>query len=158
MRKAEQQRRLALRATLLQAAAAYLSCAAAALPPPAAAAGRRATGASPAPYNYLPFFYSREFSLSWQFWGSTDDAAETVVWGAADGAAAAAAAVPGGPPAKFGAFWLQGGRLVGAFLEGGSTEEAAALKALVTARAAAPSVDELRAAGAGWALAAAARL
>lgn len=30
-----------------------------------------ATG-SDAPYDYLPYFYSREFNLSWQFYGVSE--------------------------------------------------------------------------------------
>jgi monodehydroascorbate reductase (NADH) len=40
---------------------------------------------------------------------------------------------------KFGAFWVKDGRVVGAFLEGGSDEENAAIKKTVVARAAAPA-------------------
>ena len=39
---------------------------------------------------------------------------------------------------KFGAYWVQGGAVVGAFLEGGSGEENAAIQKAVAARAAAP--------------------
>jgi hypothetical protein len=31
-------------------------------------------GTATAPYDYLPFFYSREFNLSWQFYGQADGA------------------------------------------------------------------------------------
>jgi hypothetical protein len=48
-------------------------------------------------YDYLPFFYSREFSLAWVFYGASEGAA--VHFG--DMAAA-----------KFGAYWVDGGKWV----------------------------------------------
>ncbi|KAL6011502.1 Monodehydroascorbate reductase 4, peroxisomal [Asimina triloba] len=58
--------------------------------------------------DYLPFFYSRVFALSWQFYG--DSVGEVVHYGN----------FSSGP---FGAYWVNKGRLVGAFLEGGNREE-----------------------------------
>ncbi|KAI3437605.1 hypothetical protein D9Q98_000057 [Chlorella vulgaris] len=75
-------------------------------------------------FDYLPFFYSRVFSLSWQFYGLSEG--NVVMHG--DQSAG-----------KFGAFWVKDGRVVGAFLEGGSDEENAAIKKTVVARAAAPA-------------------
>lgn len=63
-------------------------------------------------YDYLPFFYSRSFDLSWQFYG--DNTGDSVVWGL-DGASASGS--------KFGAYWINDGKVVGAFLEGGSPDE-----------------------------------
>lgn len=54
--------------------------------------------------------------------------------------------------AKFGAFWVKDGAVVGAFLEGGSPEENAALKAVVVKRPPAPA--DLAQRGLAFALAA----
>ncbi|XP_020572585.1 monodehydroascorbate reductase 4, peroxisomal, partial [Phalaenopsis equestris] len=59
-------------------------------------------------FDYLPFFYSRVFTLSWQFYG--DNVGEVIHYG--DFLAR-----------RFGAYWVNKGRIVGAFLEGGSREE-----------------------------------
>lgn len=59
-------------------------------------------------FDYLPFFYSRVFTLSWQFYG--DNIGEVIHYG--DFLAR-----------RFGAYWVNKGRIVGAFLEGGSREE-----------------------------------
>jgi monodehydroascorbate reductase (NADH) len=64
---------------------------------------------STAEYDYLPFFYSREFSLSWQFYGSSEGTA--VHFG--DMAAG-----------KFGAYWVDGGRWVGRMRPGAWPHEA----------------------------------
>ncbi|PKA49312.1 putative monodehydroascorbate reductase, cytoplasmic isoform 2 [Apostasia shenzhenica] len=58
--------------------------------------------------DYLPFFYSRVFTLSWQFYG--DNIGEVIHYG--DFFAG-----------RFGAYWISKGRIVGAFLEGGSRED-----------------------------------
>eukprot|EP00271_Cylindrocystis_brebissonii_P008854 TRINITY_DN23376_c0_g1_i1.p1 TRINITY_DN23376_c0_g1~~TRINITY_DN23376_c0_g1_i1.p1 ORF type:complete len:509 (-),score=113.78 TRINITY_DN23376_c0_g1_i1:1067-2593(-) len=63
-------------------------------------------------YDYLPYFYSRVFSLSWQFYG--DNVGECVLFGEPR-------------KGKFGAYWVEKGRLMGAFLEGGSQDEYSAL-------------------------------
>jgi monodehydroascorbate reductase (NADH) len=125
-------------------------------PPPsrAPAPSPNPPGKAPGPYSYLPFFYSRVFNLSWQFYGSAPAGATIVPFGLAPALAAAAEA----KPATFGAYWLAGGRVVGVFVESGSPEENAAAKAIA---AAPPAADEaaLRAAGAAFLLeAAAARL
>lgn len=75
-------------------------------------------------FDYLPFFYSRVFSLSWQFYGLSEGEC-----------------VRHGDPAtgKFGAFWVKDGAVVGAFLEGGAGEENDAIKKAVVQRAAAPA-------------------
>lgn len=64
-------------------------------------------------YDYLPYFYSRVFTLSWQFYG--DNVGECVLFGDPR-------------DKKFGAFWVDKGLLVGAFLEGGNKDEYAALE------------------------------
>ncbi|PNH08943.1 putative monodehydroascorbate reductase, cytoplasmic isoform 2 [Tetrabaena socialis] len=80
---------------------------------------------SPPPYDYLPYFYSRIFALAWVFYGEAPPAATTLHFGDLQEAK------------TFGCLWLgEGGALVGAFLEGGSAEEAAVLKAAVTGRVA----------------------
>ncbi|KAG2438025.1 hypothetical protein HXX76_005639 [Chlamydomonas incerta] len=82
------------------------------------------TSAPPPAYDYLPFFYSRVFNLSWVFYGEAAADATTVHFGDMTEAKV------------FGCLWLgAGGRLVGAFLEGGSAEEAGVLKAAVAAGA-----------------------
>lgn len=65
-----------------------------------------------ADYDYLPFFYSRVFTLSWQFFG--ENMGDPVFFG---------------EPAKgkFGTFYVDKGHLVGVFLEGGSKEEYVAM-------------------------------
>ncbi|KAH7415863.1 hypothetical protein KP509_14G063500 [Ceratopteris richardii] len=59
-------------------------------------------------YDYLPFFYSRVFTLSWQFYG--DNVGKCVLFGNPE-------------VQKFGAFWVDKGILMGAFLEGGNKDE-----------------------------------
>ncbi len=54
--------------------------------------------------------------------------------------------------AKFGAFWVQGGKVVGAFLESGSPEENAAIKKVAQAQPDAPA--DLAQQGLAFALAA----
>ncbi|WVZ74009.1 hypothetical protein U9M48_022245 [Paspalum notatum var. saurae] len=83
--------------------------------------------------DYLPFFYSRVFALSWRFYG--DNAGEAVHFGDPDLAAS--------PTPKFGAFWVNAGRVAGAFLEGGSAEEYAAIADAVRRGAAVKDVAEL---------------
>uniref|UniRef100_A0A0E0K471 monodehydroascorbate reductase (NADH) n=1 Tax=Oryza punctata TaxID=4537 RepID=A0A0E0K471_ORYPU len=95
--------------------------------------------------DYLPFFYSRVFSLSWQFYG--DNAGEAVHFGdippPGDGDGAAAP--------KFGAYWVRDGRVAGAFLEGGSRQEYEAVAAAVRRGAAVADVAELERRGLAFA-------
>ncbi|GAB2272209.1 hypothetical protein Dimus_007029 [Dionaea muscipula] len=63
-------------------------------------------------YDYLPYFYSRSFELSWQFYG--DNVGETVLFGDNN---------PASPTHKFGTYWIKDGKVVGAFLESGTPEE-----------------------------------
>jgi hypothetical protein len=109
-----------------------------------------AAGAPPPAYAYQPYFYSREFTLAWHFWGSTAPGDTVVHWGDASPAAAQAAA-SGGAPAKFGAYWVRAGVVVGVFVEGASPEEAAAAKAVAASRPAAPAEEVLQQQGIGWA-------
>lgn len=53
---------------------------------------------------------------------------------------------------KFGAFWVKGGKVVGAFLESGTPEENAAIKAVAVRQPAAPA--DLAQQGLAFALAA----
>lgn len=113
-------------------------------------------GTNTEPYNYIPFFYSREFNLSWQFYGQLAADGKTIriiTWGDMSPATAAAAAGPNGQAAKFGAYWVADGQVIGAFIEGPEAEESAALKALAAAKPAAPAdLDVLKQQGIGWAL------
>lgn len=63
-------------------------------------------------YDYLPFFYSRSFDLSWQFYG--DNVGDAVLFGDND---------PASPKPKFGSYWIKDGKVVGVFLEGGTPDE-----------------------------------
>ncbi|KAK8557068.1 hypothetical protein V6N13_035173 [Hibiscus sabdariffa] len=63
-------------------------------------------------YDYLPYFYSRSFDLAWQFYG--DNVGDTVLFGDNN---------PQSPKPKFGTYWIKDGKVVGAFLEGGTAEE-----------------------------------
>ena len=49
------------------------------------------------PYDYLPFFYSRVFNLSWQFWGF-NEAQQVAHFGDFEAG-------------KFGAFWVKDGKV-----------------------------------------------
>lgn len=81
---------------------------------------RQLLNPSEEPYNYLPFFYSRVFHLSWQFYGfNTGNAFHfgDMIAG------------------KFGAYWTsEDGHVVGVFLESGTKEENEAIKKLVLER------------------------
>lgn len=79
-------------------------------------------------YDYLPFFYSRVFNLSWQFYGDNNGADEAVFFGTPDLKAP-----------KFGTYFVKGGKVIGAFIEGGSNEENAAMKKIAVEQPAAPS-------------------
>ncbi|XP_048433812.1 monodehydroascorbate reductase 4, peroxisomal isoform X2 [Pyrus x bretschneideri] len=76
-------------------------------------------------FDYLPFFYSRIFTLSWQFYG--DNAGDVVHFGDFSGG-------------TFGAYWVRKGQLVGSFLEGGTKEE---YKAIAKATKLKPEVEDL---------------
>lgn len=87
-------------------------------------------------YEYLPYFYSREFNLAWVFYGLSEG--EVVHFG--DFSAG-----------KFGAYWVRDGKVVGAFLESGSNEENAAVKAIAAKRPDAGSLEDLAKAGISFA-------
>ncbi|CAH2074288.1 unnamed protein product [Thlaspi arvense] len=80
-------------------------------------------------YDYLPYFYSRAFDLSWQFYG--DNVGETVLFGDND---------PKSPKPKFGSYWIKEGKLIGVFLEGGTPEENKAIAKVARVQ---PSVESL---------------
>ncbi|XP_042459470.1 monodehydroascorbate reductase 3, cytosolic-like [Zingiber officinale] len=83
-------------------------------------------------YDYLPYFYSRSFDLSWQFYG--DNVGETVIFGDND---------PASSKPKFGSYWINEGKLLGAFLEGGSLEENKAIAELARLQPAVPDLEQL---------------
>ncbi|KAG0609671.1 hypothetical protein M758_7G005200 [Ceratodon purpureus] len=91
-------------------------------------------------YDYLPFFYSRSFDLSWQFYG--DNVGETVIWGR-EGAAA--------PGSKFGAYWVKDNKVLGAFLEGGSADENKLIAKVAREQPTVNAKEDLVAAGLGFA-------
>lgn len=78
-------------------------------------------GKTIAEYDYLPYFYSRSFNLSWQFYG--DNVGDVTVWGL-EGLEDKSK-----PIDKFGAYWVKDGKVFGAFLENGTPEENKALAA-----------------------------
>uniref|UniRef100_A0A1J3E148 monodehydroascorbate reductase (NADH) n=1 Tax=Noccaea caerulescens TaxID=107243 RepID=A0A1J3E148_NOCCA len=81
-------------------------------------------------YDYFPFFYSRAFDLSWQFYG--DNVGQSVLFGDND---------PKSPKPKFGTYWVKDGKVVGAFLEGGVMEENKAIARVARTQ---PSVGSLQ--------------
>lgn len=76
-------------------------------------------------FDYLPFFYSRVFTLSWQYYG--DNVGEVVHFGDFSGN-------------SFGAYWVNKGHVVGSFLEGGTKEDYEAIAKVTRLR---PEVDDL---------------
>ncbi|KFK38338.1 hypothetical protein AALP_AA3G101100 [Arabis alpina] len=80
-------------------------------------------------YDYIHFFHSRAFDLSWQFYG--DNVGESVLFGDND---------PKSPKPKFGTYWVKYGKVVGAFLEGGVEEENKAIARVARTQ---PSVGSL---------------
>eukprot|EP00899_Mesostigma_viride_P024075 jgi/Mesvir1/4852/Mv11128-RA.1 len=87
-------------------------------------------------YDYLPYFYSRVFDLAWVFYGQ--NTGECIHFG--DHAAK-----------KFGAYWVNGGKVVGAFLEGGSADENAAIQKLARVRPACADPSKLKEEGLAFA-------
>lgn len=63
-------------------------------------------------FDYLPYFYSRVFDLSWKFYG--DNVGETLIFGDKN---------PNSKEPKFGSYWIHNGKVKGVFLEGGTAEE-----------------------------------
>jgi len=89
-------------------------------------------GSSIPEYDYLPYFYSRAFDLSWQFYG--DNVGESVLFGDND---------PKSPKPKFGSYWIKEGKLIGVFLEGGSPEENNAIAKVARTQPSVESIDVL---------------
>ncbi|KAI3852453.1 hypothetical protein MKW92_030649 [Papaver armeniacum] len=89
-------------------------------------------GKTTAEYDYLPYFYSRSFDLSWQFYG--DNVGETVLFGDND---------PASITHKFGTYWIKDGKVIGAFLESGTPEENKALAKVARVQPLVENVDQL---------------
>ncbi|KAL0540833.1 hypothetical protein IC582_020849 [Cucumis melo] len=89
-------------------------------------------------FDYVPFFYSRVFTLSWQFYG--DNIGEVVHFGDFSGN-------------TFGAYWVNKGHLVGSFLEGGTKEEYAAIAMVTSLKPAIEDLAELESRGLSYAMA-----
>ncbi|KAK7267946.1 hypothetical protein RIF29_20627 [Crotalaria pallida] len=83
-------------------------------------------------YDYLPYFYSRSFDLSWQFYG--DNVGDTVLFGDNN---------PQSPKPKFGSYWIKDGKVVGAFLESGTPEENKAIAKVAKVQPPVENVDQL---------------
>ncbi|KAF7819566.1 monodehydroascorbate reductase 4, peroxisomal [Senna tora] len=88
-------------------------------------------------FDYLPFFYSRVFTLSWQFYG--DNVGDVVYYGDMSGS-------------TFGAYWVSKGHLVGSFLEGGTKEEYEAIAKATRLKPEIEDLDELERQGLGFAV------
>ncbi|RLN07701.1 hypothetical protein C2845_PM11G28650 [Panicum miliaceum] len=89
--------------------------------------------------DYLPFFYSRVFTLSWQFYG--DNLGEVVHFGDFTSSSP-----------RFGAYWVNKGRIAGAFLEGGSRDEYEAISVTVRRKAKVANMAELENQGLAFAI------
>jgi len=63
-------------------------------------------------YEYLPYFYSRVFNLSWQFFG--DNEGDTIVVGKMD--------------PKLACFWIKDGKINGVFMESPSEQDTENMK------------------------------
>ncbi|KAL9318991.1 hypothetical protein ACSQ67_015508 [Phaseolus vulgaris] len=83
-------------------------------------------------YDYLPYFYSRAFDLSWQFYG--DNVGDTVLFGDNE---------PASPKPKFGTYWIKDGKVVGVFLENGTPEENSAIAKVARVQPPVADVDQL---------------
>lgn len=89
--------------------------------------------------DYLPFFYSRVFTLSWQFYG--DNVGDVVHFGDFTSSSP-----------RFGAYWVNKGRITGAFLEGGNREEYEAISVVVGRKAKVTNLSELGKQGLAFAI------
>jgi len=83
-------------------------------------------------YDYLPYFYSRAFDLSWQFYG--DNVGDAVIFGDND---------PASSEHKFGSYWIKDGKVIGVFLESGSPEENKAIAKVARVQPKAESLEQL---------------
>ncbi|XP_059294154.1 monodehydroascorbate reductase 4, peroxisomal [Lycium ferocissimum] len=88
-------------------------------------------------FDYVPFFYSRVFTLSWQFYG--DSTGDVVHFGDFLGN-------------RFGAYWVNKGHLVGSFLEGGTKEEYGAIAKITRLKPAIEDLTDLETQGLEFAL------
>lgn len=88
-------------------------------------------------FDYLPFFYSRVFTLSWQFYG--DNAGDVVHYGDFSSG-------------RFGAYWVNKGKIIGAFLEGGTREEYEAIAKAVKIKMTVKDMTEIERQGLDFAL------
>ncbi|KAM5585896.1 monodehydroascorbate reductase [Rosa sericea] len=85
-------------------------------------------------YDYLPYFYSRVFNLSWSFYG--DNVGDPVLFGDNN---------PASAKPKFGTAWIKNGKIVGVFLEGGTAEENKAIAQIARVQPPADKyLDQLR--------------
>ncbi|GMN39386.1 hypothetical protein TIFTF001_008617 [Ficus carica] len=91
-------------------------------------------------YDYLPYFYSRSFDLSWQFYG--DNVGDTVLFGDNN---------PASPKPKFGTYWIKDGKVVGAFLESGTPEENKAIAKVARIKPPVDGLDQLKSEGLAFA-------
>ncbi|KAK4281626.1 hypothetical protein QN277_013095 [Acacia crassicarpa] len=83
-------------------------------------------------YDYLPYFYSRSFDLAWQFYG--DNVGDTVLFGDNN---------PESPKPNFGTYWVKDGKVVGAFLEGGTPEDNKAIAKVARVQPPVQDIDVL---------------
>ncbi|OWM79104.1 monodehydroascorbate reductase [Punica granatum] len=97
-------------------------------------------GKSTEEYDYLPYFYSRSFDLSWQFYG--DNVGDTILFGDNN---------PTLPKAKFGSYWIKDGKVVGVFLESGTPEENKAIAKVARVQPPVESLEQLKAEGLAFA-------
>ncbi|CAL8465067.1 g4602 [Coccomyxa elongata] len=89
-------------------------------------------------YDYLPYFYSRIFDLGWQLYGINENTTPVFF----------------GDPStkKFGTYFVRDGKVMGAFLEGGSNEENALMKKVAVEQPPAPAdLNELGSQGLSFA-------
>ncbi|ONM20881.1 monodehydroascorbate reductase homolog1 [Zea mays] len=84
-------------------------------------------------YDYLPYFYSRSFDLAWQFYG--DNVGETILFGDSD---------PTSSKPKFGSYWIKDGKVLGAFLEGGSPDENKVIAKVAKTQPPVANLEELK--------------
>eukprot|EP01024_Parvocaulis_polyphysoides_P034549 TRINITY_DN3058_c0_g3_i1.p1 TRINITY_DN3058_c0_g3~~TRINITY_DN3058_c0_g3_i1.p1 ORF type:complete len:474 (+),score=83.89 TRINITY_DN3058_c0_g3_i1:373-1794(+) len=89
------------------------------------------------PYNYLPYFYSRVYDLSWKFYGSSNG--EAVHFGDYDNR-------------PFGAYWVSEGKVVGVFMEGADDKMTQAMKKVAADRPEYASIEELEKSGIDFAI------
>lgn len=106
------------------------------------------------PYDYLPYFYSRVFHLSWQFFG--DSSGECIVIGSMDGKALAEWTSESGPHPQLLSVWVTSDSQVeGVFMESPTKEDTENMKKIARARPTVTDMDALKACSTveeGWKL------